>query len=76
MSFFGGGKSSDQIGSVETLGFFNIYALIFIAAFALIWPLQQISMAFIFEPIMMAIKLKMKFDPPMSETKKDKDGRP
>ena len=40
---------------VEMPGYFNIKALVFIAALALIWPLQQLSMALIFEPIMMAI---------------------
>lgn len=33
-------------------------------------------MAFIFEPIIMAIKMKMRMDAPLSDTKKDKDGRP
>ena len=47
-----------------------------IAAISLLWPLQQLSMSLIFEPIMFIVKRKLRMNPPLSETKKDKDGRP
>ena len=54
--------------------FLNIKAGVIIAAIALIWPIQQISMSIIFEPILFYIKRKLWTNRPMSKTRKDKDG--
>ena len=64
------------VGSSSGIAFLDYRPWCCIAAISFLWPLQQLSMSLMFEPIIFIIKWKMRMDQPLSKTKKDKDGRP
>ena len=66
------------IGLISSMGapFFNLTAGSVIVAFSLLWPLQQLSLAFIFEPIFGIIRNKLRKSALANVKDKDKNGNP
>ena len=70
------GYMSISMFGKEMAPFLNWKAGFIIAIISLLWPLQQLSMACVFEPIVFLLRWKLRSNPPLSKTKKDQDGKP